>query len=124
MTLKQVHVTCVMLSYAGFVLRGIWMMRGSILLRKRWVKVVPHVNDTILLASAAGLAIWSRQYPGQQAWLTAKVLALVLYIVLGSMALRPGKLSRSRRIAAWAAGQAVFFYIVCVALTRNPFVFA
>jgi uncharacterized membrane protein SirB2 len=117
--LKQLHVACAALSYIGFFVRGIWMIRGSAVLERRWVRIVPHVNDTVLLASAIALAAMSRQYPFVQGWLTAKVLALVLYIGLGMLAMKPGG-ARPQRIAAWVAAQMVFIYIVWVALTRSP----
>lgn len=116
---KQLHVVCVALSYAGFFARGIWMMRDSPWLARRWARILPHVNDTVLLASAIALAVLSRQYPFVHGWLTAKVLALLLYIILGMVALGRGR-TRRVRIAAWIAGQAVFAYIVLVALTREP----
>lgn len=116
--LKQLHVTCAALSYAGFFVRGIWMMRDSPLLARRWVMILPHANDTVLLASAIALAVMSRQVPFVDGWLTAKLVALALYIALGMVALRPGG-ARPVRIAAWIAAQAVFAYIVLVALTRQ-----
>lgn len=116
--LKQLHVACAVLSYAGFFVRGVWMLRGSPLLERRWVRIVPHVNDTVLLASAIAIAVMSRQYPFVDGWLTAKVVALALYIALGMVALRPGG-AWPVRIAAWIAAQAVFGYIVLVALTRQ-----
>ncbi len=117
--LKHTHVTCVVLSYTLFFIRGIWMMRGSGMLARRWVKIVPHVVDTILLASAIWLAILIRQYPFVQPWLTAKVLGLIAYVAIGTVALKRGR-SRRMRIGAWIAAQAVFFYIVAVAITKNP----
>ena len=117
--LKIAHVSCVALSYALFVVRGVWMMRGSPLLGARWVKIVPHVIDTLLLASAIAMAVMIRQYPFVAPWITAKVLALIAYIGLGTVALKRGR-TRRVRIAAWLAAQAVFFYIVAVALTRSP----
>jgi uncharacterized membrane protein SirB2 len=116
--LKQTHVTCVVLSYAGFVLRGIWMIRDSRLLERRWVRVLPHVVDTALLASAIALAVMLKQYPLAEPWLTAKVAGLALYIVLGMVALKYGS-TRRVRMGAWIMAQAVFLYIVAVALTRN-----
>ena len=117
--LKQLHVACAALSFIGFFVRGIWMIRGSAMLERRWVRIVPHVNDAVLLASAIAIAAMSRQYPFVQGWLTAKVLALVLYIGLGVMALRPGR-PKPLRIGPWIAAQVVFLYIVWVALTRSP----
>ena len=117
--LKLTHITCVVISYMLFVVRGIWMLRGSALLQRRWVRTVPHVVDTTLLASAIALTVITRQYPFASPWLTAKVIALVLYIALGMIALKHGK-TKGVRITAWIAAQAVFGYIVAVALTRNP----
>ncbi len=119
LTLKAVHVGCVAASYALFVLRGVWMLARPEWLRQRWVRIVPHVVDTALLGSAVAMALMIRQYPFVAGWLTAKLLALLLYIVLGSIALKRGR-TRKQRAAAWLAAQAVFFYIVAVALTRNP----
>ena len=116
--LKLTHVACAALSYAGFVLRGIWMIRDSRMLERRWARVLPHAVDTVLLASAIALAVMLKQYPLAEPWLTAKVVALVVYIVLGMVALRHGA-TRRIRTGAWIAAQAVFLYIVAVALTRS-----
>jgi uncharacterized membrane protein SirB2 len=121
-TIKAVHVGTVAASYALFVLRGVWMIRGSSVLQARWVKIVPHVVDTVLLASAIALAAAIREYPFVAGRLTAKVVALILYIALGTVALKRGR-SKRTRIAAWVAAQAVFLYIVMVAVTRNPWGF-
>jgi uncharacterized membrane protein SirB2 len=118
LTLKYVHVACVVTSYAFFFVRGVWMMRDSPLLTRRWVKITPHVIDTMLLASAIAMAVMIRQYPFTAPWLTAKLLGLVLYIGLGMLALKRGKTKRVR-VAAWIAAQAVFLYIVVVALTKS-----
>lgn len=94
-------------------------MRDSPLLHRRWVRIAPHVIDTVLLASAIALALMLRQYPFVADWLTAKILALVVYIGLGLMALRFAR-ARRTQLFAWLAAQAVFIYIVAVALTHNP----
>lgn len=116
---KAIHVGAVATTYALFVLRGLWMIRESSRLQDRWVRIVPHAVDTVLLASAIALAVMSRQYPFVSAWLTAKVIALVLYIGLGTIALKRGR-SKRTRVAAWIAAQLVLLYIVGVALTRDP----
>lgn len=121
LVLKAVHVACAAASYGLFFVRGIWMIRDSPLRRLRWARIVPHVNDTVLLASAIAMVVLSGQHPFQQGWLTAKIVALVVYIALGMVALRYGR-SRRSRIAAWLAAQLVFCYIVAVALTRHPLV--
>jgi uncharacterized membrane protein SirB2 len=116
--LKAVHVICVVASYILFFVRGVWMMSDSPRLRQHWVRVVPHLIDTALLASAVTMAVMIRQYPFVAGWLTAKVVALVVYIGLGVVALRAGK-TRRMRIAAWILAQMVFAYIVAVAITRS-----
>ncbi len=123
LAVKYLHVTCAILSGSFFLLRGFWMLADSPLLQRRWVKALPHVVDTLLLSSALVLVFWSRQYPFVQLWLTAKVLALVVYIVLGTVALKRGKTKGVRAFALLAA-LAVFAYIVAVALTRQAVVFS
>ena len=117
--LKGLHIACAITSYTLFVFRGIWSLRGSPIMRQRWIRIVPHVVDTLLLASAIALAVAIRQYPFVDAWLTAKVAGLLLYIGLGFVALRFGK-RRSTRLFAWLMAQAVFAYIVLVAIQHNP----
>jgi len=118
--LKYVHVTAVIASFALFFLRGLWMMAAPGKLAARWVRVVPHVIDTVLLVSAIALAATTAQYPFVQPWLTAKVLALLAYILLGTVAIRRGR-TRRVRIVAWILALVVFGYIVVVAHTRDPF---
>jgi uncharacterized membrane protein SirB2 len=121
--LKYLHVTCVVLSISGFVVRGVWMMRESPWLQKKWARVAPHIIDTILLGSAILLAMQTRQYPFVQGWLTAKVLALIAYVVVGAIGLKYGR-TKKIRVSAWLVAVAIFAYIVLVALTRQvlPFV--
>ena len=119
LALKYLHIACVILSGSGFFLRGIWMLIGSPMLQRRWVRVVPHIVDTVLLSSAVALAVISAQYPLVLDWLTAKVVGLSLYIGFGMMALRRAK-TRRARAAFFVAALFAFAYIVCVALTRDP----
>lgn len=117
--LKHLHVTAVVLSGAGFFLRGLLMLRGSPLLMARWMRVAPHVIDTVLLGSAIAMAVSSAQYPFAQSWLTAKLFGLLAYILFGMVALRGGK-TAGVRAAFFAAALLAFAYIVSVALTRSP----
>lgn len=119
--IKHLHIIFAVLSGSFFLLRGLWMLVDSPLLQRRWVRVAPHLVDTLLLASALGLVFWSGQYPFVQDWLTAKVLALLVYIVLGTVALKRGR-TKGVRAFAWLAALAVFAYIVAVALTRQVWI--
>lgn len=116
--LRTLHIACAAVSIAGFAARGALMLAGSPLLQQRVVRVAPHVVDTLLLASAVWLAWFLGQVPFVHAWITAKVLALVLYIVLGMFALRHGRTKRVRA-TAFAAALAVAGYLVTVALARS-----
>lgn len=116
---KHLHIACVILSLGGFAARGVLMLAGSALLERKFVRIAPHVVDTLLLASAIWLTVILRQYPFVNGWLTAKVIGLVVYIVLGAIALRRGK-TKGVRIAAFVAAAGTAFYIVSVALTHDP----
>lgn len=118
-TLKTLHMTTVAITLALFVLRGAWMAVGSPRLGARWARVVPHLNDTVLLASGIALAWTLGLSPLEHGWLAAKLLALVAYIVLGMIALKRGK-TRGQRIAAGIAALLVFGYMLAVAHTHTP----
>ena len=117
--LKHIHVTCVVLSGLGFCLRGVWMLQESALLKARLTKILPHFLDTCLLGSALVMAFLSGQYPFVQNWLTAKLLALLTYILFGTIALKRGK---TRGVRAMAFGLALlsYVYLISVAISRNP----
>lgn len=118
LAVKHVHMTCAALSIILFFVRGLWMLAGSPLLQQRWAKVVPHIVDTVLLASALTMVVWSSQYPFVQNWLTAKIVALVAYVVLGTIALKRGQ-TKGIRIGAFILALLVFGYIVKVAVTKQ-----
>lgn len=116
---KTIHVICVVITSVDFIWRGILMMRESPLLHNRWVRTVPHVNDTILLISATVLALQLGVSVLSSPWLLAKIIALFFYIGLGLVALRYGK-TKSIRITAWVAAVSVLFYMVAVAISKSP----
>ena len=120
--LRDIHITCAVLTGLGFLLRGFWMLRGSVLLRHRLTRTLPHINDTLLLGSAIWMTTRLGQYPLVTPWLTAKLVALLTYIVLGSVALKRGSTPRVR-IIAFVAALACYGYIVSVARTRAPLPF-
>lgn len=121
LTLKHFHMAFAAFSGAFFLVRGAWSLLGSGMLARRWVRTLPHLVDSLLLASAIGLAAWSAQYPFDRPWLTAKVVALVAYILLGMLALK-GR-TRAQRIAGYLGALATFGYIAAVAVTKDPLFF-
>ncbi|MBE2258700.1 MAG: SirB2 family protein [Candidatus Accumulibacter sp.] len=116
--LKQLHVGCVVLSGAGFLLRGIWMLGKSPRLQQRWVRVLPHMVDTVLLASAIAMSVISGQYPLAANWLTAKLVGLLVYIGCGTMALKRAR-NQKQRALFFVAALLAFAYIVSVAISRS-----
>lgn len=115
--LKTIHFVAAGLSISGFVLRLNWMVTGSPLLQARLTRVVPHIVDTVLLASAIAMLIGWRLAPWQAFWLSYKVLALLIYIVLGSIALKRGR-TRQQRLLAGVAAVLVFASIVAAAVYK------
>ena len=118
-TLKLVHLGAAVLTFSGFALRGLWMAFDSPLLDRRVTRILPHVVDTIFLLSGVGLVVVLRLSVTSQPWLIAKLVALVAYVLLGSVALKRGR-TRTRRLTAFALALATFAYIVGVALYRTP----
>jgi len=115
---RAVHVGCAALSISLFAVRGAmqWVRPGW--RPWRWLRVLPHANDTLLLCAAITLAVLSGQYPLQQPWLTAKVLALVAYIGFGTVALRPVTPPGLRKVA-FVLALATVAYIVGVAVSKS-----
>jgi uncharacterized membrane protein SirB2 len=117
-TLLLIHVSCVVISITGFTLRGVFALRGAAVMQQRWIRVLPHFNDTLLLGSAITMAVLSGQYPFYSDWLTAKLFGLLAYVGLGVFALR-GKNPAIQR-GSFAMALLVFAWMVSVALTRHP----
>ena len=117
--IKQAHILFALISISFFVIRSWWSWRESAALQQRWVRIAPHINDTLLLVCACVLILQSGQYPGQQHWLTAKVVALIVYILLGTMAIKRGKTANQRLLWS-AAAVSVFAYMFGVALSKSP----
>lgn len=116
---RLLHIVCASISITLFVLRGALQLSGVDWRRWRWLRVAPHVNDTVLLGAAVTLSVMSRQYPIAQHWLSAKVIALLVYIVIGHMAFRAGA-PRTQQALGFAAALATVAYIVAVAISRSP----
>ena len=115
-----IHLIAVVLSLAGFVVRGAWMLLDSPLRQKRWARVTPHVVDTVLLGSAlwaAWVIYW--QHGAHPAFLTVKIVGLMAYIGLGLTAMRLGR-TKVVRAAAWAAAITLYLYLMGVGFSTDP----
>jgi uncharacterized membrane protein SirB2 len=117
-TLKHVHALTVVITLTLFLLRAFWMLADSPRLQARWLRIVPHVNDTLLLLAAVAMLLVGGINPLQQHWVVAKILGLLAYIGLGTVALKRGG-TKAIRVKALVAALGVFAYIVAVAVTKQ-----
>ncbi|QLG88851.1 SirB2 family protein [Chitinibacter bivalviorum] len=117
--IRHLHITLALLSGAFFLFRGVLMLKQSAWLQHKICKIAPHIIDSGLLGAAIYLAVITHQSPGNSPWVAAKIGALLLYIVLGTIALKRGKTMQIRS-AALIAALATYGYIVAVAITKNP----
>ncbi len=116
--IKHLHMLLAIISIVGFTIRGGMKLAGSRWLEQRWLRIAPHVVDTLLLAAGIWLAVASQQYPLAQGWLTAKVVGLVLYIALGLHVMRFATTQRARAIS-YALALLCFAWIMAVAFSRT-----
>jgi uncharacterized membrane protein SirB2 len=117
--IKWVHVAAVLMSGTLFALRGAGVLAGG-----RWpmwapLRYLTYTIDTVLLTAALMLATLLHQYPFVNGWLTTKVVLLVVYVTLGTLALRRARSPRLRA-ACYFAALAVFLFIVSVARAHHP----
>ena len=117
--IKHLHITAATLSLAFFAVRAWWSVREAPLLQQRWVKVAPHLIDTSLLVLGVVLMVMLSMWPHQHPWLAAKLVALLAYIGLGTIAIKRGRTPRVRAVAALAA-VATFAYMLGTAIRHSP----
>lgn len=116
--IKHLHMLLAIISIVGFALRGGLRLAGSEWVRRRWLRITPHVVDTLLLLAGIWLAVASQQYPLAQGWLTAKVVGLIVYIGLGLHVMRFATTQRARAIS-YVLALGCFAYIMLVAFSRS-----
>ena len=118
--IRTVHIAAVIASGLLFLLRGAAVQLGA-----KWAMAAPlrylsYSIDTVLLTAALMLVTILHQYPFVHGWLTAKVVLLVVYVVLGSFALKRGR-TRTVRVSCWVAALLVYLFIVSIARAHSPF---
>ena len=116
--IKLIHMSAAAITISLFIMRMYWVLTDSGMMKKKWVKILPHVNDTVLLGAAIYLSVTIYQYPFVHHWLTAKVIALFAYIIFGSFALKRAKTKQQKLIFFFLA-VLMFAYIIMVAMTRT-----
>jgi len=116
--IKHIHVTAAALSILFFIIRAYWSVTENSLLKKKVVKIAPHIIDTVLLVAAIMLSMLLGP-AASQPWVLTKIILLVAYIGVGTVAIKRGRTPGTRAVAAVIA-VAIFAYIVGVALNRSP----
>jgi len=120
LALKLLHIGCVLFSFCGFLLRAFLLLFHPKMMGRAWVKYPPHIVESLLILSALAMLPLLGQYPFVDEWLTAKLLAMLLYIAIGAYALH-GEKGMAVRVMAMISALTVFAYIVGVAVYQSSF---
>lgn len=115
----HLHVGSVILSGTLFCTRALMRLRGLPLANHLALRIASWLIDTALLGAAILLTTIVRQYPLVNGWLSMKLLLLMLYIVLGTFALKRASTTRGR-LLAFAGALLCYGFMVSVALTHHP----
>ena len=120
--MKHFHMLLAVLSVALFTLRFAWLLKESAMLDKKWVKIAPHIVDTLLLAIGVAMAIKLAINPAEQLWLAEKLMAIFAYIFTGFYTL---KLARNRMMQIFGYLGAIGWVVLIfrVAQTKETFFF-
>lgn len=111
---KHIHVWCVTLSFLLFVVRAAWHLKQSEQLQRRWVKITPHVIDTVLLITGLILVSLLSLQQATPFWLKLKIALVLVYIISGILAF---KLNKGRKVT-FGVAIAAFAGIVFLAVTK------
>jgi len=112
-------MTLAIISISGFMVRGLLAINQHPAVKQRWIRIVPHIIDTLLLIAAIYLAYSLRANPMTQPWLAAKIIALVVYIGLGTQVIKM-KGSITSQWLCYVLAIATFIYIGLVAVFKTP----
>lgn len=117
--IKHVHIGLALTSGALFALRGAGVLAGMRWPRRAAVRWTSYGIDTALLAAAFMLLAILPGGLYANGWLTAKLILLVAYVVLGVYALRRAR-SRTGRVLCYVAALATFGMIYSIARAHHP----
>lgn len=115
--LKHIHMTLALLTILGFFLRSVWLFTNNAKLQQKWVKITPHIIDTLLLVS--GIILWMTWYGAvAQPWIISKFVMIALYIGFGVVAFRTQR--KALRGIAFSLAILSFATIIYLARTKPP----
>lgn len=117
--LRPLHIALVTLSVALFALRGLGVLAGQAWPMAGWARGLAPVVDSLLLL-AGGTLWWLLQLnPTQDRWLLVKLVLLVVYIVLGTLALKRAP-TRGAQALCFVAALAVVAFMAGIARAHHP----
>ena len=117
--LKSVHITAVVVTGVGFAVRGGAILTGAGWVHGRIAKTLPHVVDSLLLATALAMVATSGLNPFATPWILAKLVGLLAYIGLGMVVMRP-RFGRTKRTLCGLLALTVLVWMASVAVLKNP----
>jgi uncharacterized membrane protein SirB2 len=118
--LKSLHVALAYITVVGFILRGIWSMLDDPEREARWVKIAPHVIDSMLLVLGITMAL-SLSISPLSGWLAAKLVGLLCYIGFGVVTMRASTIAL--KLTGFVGALLAIGYIFAVALSREAWPF-
>ncbi len=115
--IKHLHVLLAFITLASFVARALLAMADSPLRQRKWVRIAPHIIDTLLLACGITLAVQMAISPLVHGWLMAKIIGLLAYIGFGVLAMRAT--TRGLRLIGFVGAVGSVSYIFAVAYSKQ-----
>jgi uncharacterized membrane protein SirB2 len=113
-----IHMSCAVTSLLLFIWRGVSMWREKPVQQHLWRRTVPDAVDTLLLITGITMAALLEVAPWENGWLAAKLIALLTYIGLGTVAFRFGRTLLIKR-SCFITALIVFAYIISVARSMD-----
>mgnify|MGYP003528914358 FL=1 len=117
--IKTVHIVSVLASGGLFALRGLLLLNGRAWAMSAPMRYLSYSIDTVLLTAALMLATLLPSGVFANGWLTVKLVLLVVYVVLGSFALKRGRSLKTRWLC-FIAALGVYAFMLSVARTHQP----
>ena len=117
--LLPLHIALVTLSVGLFAVRGLGVLAGQAWPMAGWARGLAPVIDSLLLL-AGGTLWWLLQLnPRQDHWLGAKLVLLIVYIALGTLALKRAP-TRAAKALCFMAALAVVGFMSSIAVAHHP----
>ncbi|KGJ91056.1 SirB2 family protein [Thalassotalea sp. ND16A] len=119
---KNFHMFLAALSVALFTFRFALLMTNPDKLKQKWLKICPHVIDTLLFTLGIIMMVTYSLYPGQVDWMTEKLVAVVAYIFTGYYTLKLAR-NNTMRVIGYLGAMGWVILVARIAMTKQNFLF-